>query len=60
MISRPAAHYLGIIEAAEKMKCDGIFMPSHGRGEPSMRYRSLQRSMRANGAVGSRPLRNRL
>ena len=33
MISRPAAHYLGIIEAAEKMKCDVIFMPSHGRGE---------------------------
>lgn len=33
MISRPAANYLGIIEAAEKMKCDVIFMPSHGRGE---------------------------
>lgn len=33
MISRPSAHYAGIIEAAEKMKCDVIFMPSHGRGE---------------------------
>jgi nucleotide-binding universal stress UspA family protein len=32
MISRPAVHYLGIIEAAEKLKCDVIFMPSHGRG----------------------------
>ena len=33
VISRPAAHYLGIIETAEKMTCDVIFMPSHGRGE---------------------------
>lgn len=32
MINRPAANYLGIIEAAEKLKCDVIFLPSHGRG----------------------------
>lgn len=33
IVSRPAAHYQGIIEAAAEAKCDVIFMPSHGRGE---------------------------
>jgi nucleotide-binding universal stress UspA family protein len=33
IVSRPDAHYRGIIEAAGEAKCDVIFMPSHGRGE---------------------------
>jgi nucleotide-binding universal stress UspA family protein len=33
LITKPAAAYEGIIEAARKKKCDAIFMASHGRGE---------------------------